>query len=81
MVEEYNVEIEEIDQQHVVLVIRALRLIVLGRTLAEARQLATAAIAWRRQEGGQHWPQPGTGITSDEAIQGASELHDAFRAA
>ena len=77
--DEYNVEVEEIDQQHVALVIRALRLIVLGRTLAEARQLATAAIAWQRQEGG-HWPQPAAGIASDEAIQGASELH-AFRAA
>jgi hypothetical protein len=48
--DEYNVEIEEIDQQQVVLVIRALRLIVRGRTPVEARQLATAAIAWRVQE-------------------------------
>jgi hypothetical protein len=77
----YNVEIEEIDQQHVVLVIRASRLIVLGRTFDEAQQLATAAIAWRRQDGTKSWGQPATGPTSDEAIETVSEVRDAFRAA
>jgi hypothetical protein len=38
--DEYDVEIEEIDQQHVVLVIRPLRLIVQRRTLGEATSAA-----------------------------------------
>jgi hypothetical protein len=76
--DEYNVEIEEIDQQHVVLVIRALHLIVLGRTLDEAQQLATAAIAWRRQDGGLPWAQRANGSRSDEAT---SKLREASQAA
>jgi hypothetical protein len=79
--DEYNVEVEEIDQQHVALVIRALRLIVLGRTLAEARQLAMAAITWRRREGGQHWPQPAVGPTGDPAIEAKAVLSEDFWAA
>jgi hypothetical protein len=76
--DEYNFEIEEISQQHVVLVIRALRLIVLGRTLHEAQQLAMAAIAWRRQEGALPWAQPAAGSRSDEAT---SKLREASQAA
>ena len=54
MLDGYNVEIEieELGQHHVVLVIRALRLIVLGRTLGDAQQLARAAIASRSQDDG-----------------------------
>jgi hypothetical protein len=75
--DEYDVEIEEIDQQHVVLVIRALRLIVQGRTLREAQQLATAAIAWRRLEGGQAWAQSPASEPGDEAIEAPASLSDA----
>ena len=52
MLDGYYVEIDELDQHHVVLVMRALRLIVLGRTFGEAQQLARAAIASRSQEDG-----------------------------
>ena len=77
--DEYNVEIEEIDQQHVVLVIRALRLIVLGRTLHEALQLATTAIAWL--DGGQHSSQPARGPTIQQPIEATAVLRDASKAA
>ena len=40
MLNDYNVELDEIDQYHVTLVIRALAPIVLGRTPGEAEQLA-----------------------------------------
>jgi hypothetical protein len=79
--DEYDVENEEISQQHVVLVIRALRLIVLGRTLHEAQQLAAAAISWRRQEQAGRWPQPAAGPTSDQTIEATAVLRDDFRAA
>jgi hypothetical protein len=47
VLDEYSVKIDEIDQLHVVLVIRALRLLVLGRTFEEAQRLARAAILSR----------------------------------
>jgi hypothetical protein len=52
-----------------------------GRTLAEARQLATAAISWRRQEEAQRWTQPAAGPTSDKAIEATAVLRHDFRAA
>ena len=52
MLDEYAVEIDGSDGQRVVLAIAALRLIVLGRTLDEARALATAAVAFRSQASG-----------------------------
>ncbi|MBO0766923.1 MAG: hypothetical protein J2P50_20350, partial [Hyphomicrobiaceae bacterium] len=48
----YRVEIEDSGSEHVVLSIPALRLIVIGRTLGEAEELARAAIAFRRQDDG-----------------------------
>jgi hypothetical protein len=62
--DEYNVEVDEVDQHHVVLVIRALHVIVLGRTLCEARQLARAAIASRDQAGGEPESRPAAGSTA-----------------
>jgi hypothetical protein len=44
--DDYTVEIDETDRQRVVLVVPDRRLIVLGRTLAEARALANAAISF-----------------------------------
>ena len=64
VLDDYNVEIDEIDQHHVGLIIRALRLIVLGRTLGEAQQLARAAIAARRQEASQHSAQGAAALTA-----------------
>ena len=54
--DEYSIEIEETDHQHVVLIVPSLRLIVLGRTLSEARALANAAITFGGQEAGQRAP-------------------------
>ena len=65
LLDEYKIEIDEIDQHHVGLIIRALRLIVLGRTLGEAQQLARAAITSRRQEGSQHSAQGAAALTGD----------------
>jgi hypothetical protein len=73
VLDEYNAEIDEIDRDHVVLVVRALRLIVLGRTLDEAQQLAGAAIASRRPEGSQFWAQRGADLTGDEVPGALSE--------
>lgn len=56
MQDDVTVEIDEIDQQHVVLAVRALRLIVLGRTLAEAQALVRAAVAFRSQDPGHAMP-------------------------
>ena len=81
VLDEYNVEIDEIDPCHVVLVIRALRLIVLGRTLDEAKQLASAAIASRSQEGGQRSAQSAAGLTGDDLPGAISKLLDASQAA
>jgi hypothetical protein len=52
MLDDYLVEIHESDQQLVVLALPALHLVVMGRTLHEARALAEAAVAFRRQEPG-----------------------------
>jgi hypothetical protein len=53
MLGDYRVEIEDSGSEHVVLSIPALRLIVVGRTLSEAEELASAALAFRRQDGSQ----------------------------
>jgi hypothetical protein len=81
VLDEYNIEIDEIDQHHVVLVIRALRLIVLGRTLSEAQKLARAAVASHRQEGGQHSAQSAAGLTSDSVTVTRSMPPDVCQAA
>jgi hypothetical protein len=52
MLDDYLVEIDESDQRRVVLAVPALHLVVMGRTLHEARALAEAAVAFRRQEPG-----------------------------
>jgi hypothetical protein len=76
-----TVEIDEIDQHHVVLVIRALRLIVLGRTLSEAQRPARAAIASRRQEGGQHLAQSAAALRGDGVTATLCKSPDARQAA
>ena len=45
--DEHMVEIDQIEDGHVVLVVPSLRLIVMGRTLEEARAWARSAIGWR----------------------------------
>ena len=58
--DEYSIEIDESDRQRVVLIVPALRLIVLGQTLSEARELAHAAITFSGQATGQPAPTPTT---------------------
>ena len=81
MLDGYYVEIDELDQHHVVLVMRALRLIVLGRTLGEAQQLARAAIASRSQEDGRRWAQTAASRVYDDAIAASTEAPDTAQAA
>jgi hypothetical protein len=50
MLGDYRVEIEDSGSGQAVLSIPALRLIVMGRTLSEAEELARAALAFRRQD-------------------------------
>jgi hypothetical protein len=50
MLGDYRVEIEDSGSGQVVPSIPALRLIVMGRTLSEAEELATAALAFRRPD-------------------------------
>jgi hypothetical protein len=50
MLGDYRVEIEDSGSGQVVLSIPAVRLIVMGRTLSEAEELARAALAFRRQD-------------------------------
>jgi len=45
--DEFIVDIDQLDKGHVVLAIPSLRLIVMGRTLEEARARARSAIAYR----------------------------------
>jgi hypothetical protein len=55
------IEIDQIEDGHVVLVVSSLRLIVMGRTLEEARAWARSAIAHRGLPTTQHAePSPGT---------------------
>jgi len=81
MLDGYNVEVDELDQHHVVLVIRALRLIVLGRTLGEAQQLARAAIALRSQEDARRWAQTAAGRVYDDALAASTKAPDSSQAA
>jgi hypothetical protein len=53
MMEEHIIEIDQIEDGHVVLVIPSLRLIVMGRTLEEARAWARGAIGGRALANGQ----------------------------
>jgi hypothetical protein len=77
MLGEYDVEIEHADQHHVVLVIRALHVIVLGRTLCEARQLARAAIVSRDQVSGEGRTQPAASGGYDDSTALVTETRDA----
>ncbi len=52
MLGDYRVEIENSCSGQIVLSIPALRLIVMGRTLSEAEELARAALAFRWQDDG-----------------------------
>jgi len=45
--DEQIIEIDQIEDGHVVLVVPSLRLIVIGRTLEEARAWASSAIGYR----------------------------------
>ena len=79
LVDGYNVELDELDQHHVVLVMRALRLIVLGRTLGEAQQLARAAIASHSQEMAGAGSQTAASRVYDYAIAASIEAPDTSR--
>jgi hypothetical protein len=81
MADEYTIEIDETDPQHVVLVIRVLRLIVQGRTLHEAEQLARAALAWHLREGDKRRSQTEAGRSPDDATAASAEPPDAAQAA
>jgi hypothetical protein len=50
MMNEEIVEIDQVEDGHVVLAVPSLRLIVMGRTLEEARAWAISAIAHRRHD-------------------------------
>jgi hypothetical protein len=52
MLGDYHVEIEDSCSGQIVMSISALRLIVMGRTLGEAEELARAALAFRWQDEG-----------------------------
>jgi hypothetical protein len=47
MMDEHIIEIDQIEDGHVVLVVPSLRLIVMGRTVEEARAWATSAMGSR----------------------------------
>jgi hypothetical protein len=47
LMDEHIIEIDQIEDGHVVLVVPSLRLIVMGRTLEEARAWARSAIGYR----------------------------------
>ena len=63
MLGDYRVEIEDSASGQIVLSIPALRLIVMGRTLAEAEELARAALAFRWQDDG-----PRTKLSSEARV-------------
>ena len=59
--DEHIIEIDQIEDGHVVLVVPSLRLIVMGRTLEEARAWARSAIGWRGLAASRHAePSPRT---------------------
>ena len=45
--DEYSIEIDQIEDGHIVLAIPSLRMIVIGRTVEEARAWARSAITYR----------------------------------
>jgi len=63
MLGDYRVEIEDSASDQIVLSIPALRLIVMGRTLREAEELARAALAFRWQDEG-----PRTELSSEARV-------------
>ena len=54
MLDERIIEIDQLEDGHVVLAIPSLRLIVMGRTLDEAWAWASSAIAYRRVSADRH---------------------------
>jgi hypothetical protein len=62
-----GIEIEQLPDDRVVLLVRALRLLVFGRTLEEARTWATAAIAFRTPENG---PRPAPRVIAQDPTDG-----------
>ena len=50
MLDDYRLDIEEIDQERIVVTVPALRLIVIGQTLDEVWVRVRAALAMRAQE-------------------------------
>jgi hypothetical protein len=78
--DDYTVDIDETDPRRVVLIVRALRLIVLGQTLAEARALANAAITFG---GARNGPAalPTCGADGDQDADRATPGSDTAQAA
>jgi hypothetical protein len=64
----YTVEIDELQDDLVVLVVPALRLLVFGRTLNEAMRRAGASIDFRVLDGG---PRPDRLIRADQGLGGS----------
>ena len=69
--DEHIIEIDQIEDGHVVLVVRSLRLIVMGRTLEEARVWARSAIGWRGLVAS-HGADPWAGTDAITAPQGSN---------
>ena len=63
--DEYITEIDQVEDGHVVLAIPSLRLVVMGRTLDEARARARQAIAYRVVTPSQQ-VEPTPGAQADE---------------
>ena len=73
MLDAYDVEVEQLDDERVVLAIPVLRLIVLGRTLDEAQGWACAAIAFREQQIGRGSARMSAAVSEiDEAVDPTS---------
>jgi hypothetical protein len=78
--DDYTVEIDETDPRRVVLIVRTLRLIVLGQTLADARALANAAITFG-SGGIERAPIPPRGAAGDKDGVRATLQRDTAHAA
>jgi hypothetical protein len=76
-VDEYIIEIDQLEAGHVVLVVPALRLMVMGCTLEEARAWARSAIAWRGLVASQR-AEPSAGTDAITAGTGKWQLVDRF---
>ena len=81
MLDEYSLEIDTTDHQRVVLAIAALRLLVMGRTLDEARALAKAALAFRSQESDRGFVPASLSSGDDGGVAGSTTTQVDSRAA